>query len=40
MAPVNLPIKMFAVVSELNGNIGARTDCVLYVNDVDADRDL
>ena len=38
MAPVNLPIKMFAVVSELNGNIGARTDCVLYVNDVEADR--
>lgn len=38
MAPVNLPIKMFAVVSELNGNVGARTDCVLYVNDVEADR--
>lgn len=38
MAPLNLPIKMFAVVSELNGNIGARTDCVLYVNDVEADR--
>ena len=38
MAPVNLPVKMFAVVSELNGNIGARTDCVLYVNDVEADR--
>jgi hypothetical protein len=38
MAPVNLPIKMFAVLSELNGNIGARTDCVLYVNDVEADR--
>ena len=29
---------MFAVISELNGNIGARTDCVLYVNDVEADR--
>ena len=38
LAPVNLPIRMFAVVSELNGNIGARTDCVLYVNDVEADR--
>jgi hypothetical protein len=38
MAPTNLPIKMFAVVSELNGNIGGRTDCVLYVNDVEADR--
>jgi hypothetical protein len=38
LAPVNLPIKMFAVVSELNGNIGGRTDCVLYVNDVEADR--
>lgn len=38
MAPVNLPIKMFAVISELNGNVGARADCVLYVNDVEADR--
>ncbi|HET7697243.1 MAG TPA: hypothetical protein VFK57_16135 [Vicinamibacterales bacterium] len=37
-APVNMPVKMIAVVSELNGNIGARTDCVLYVNDVEADR--
>jgi hypothetical protein len=37
-APLNLPIQMFAVISELNGNIGARTDCVLYVNDVEADR--
>ena len=37
-APVNLPVKMVAVLSELNGNIGARTDCVLYVNDVEADR--
>jgi hypothetical protein len=39
-APVNLPIAMFAVVSELNGSIGARTDCILYVNDVEADRAL
>jgi hypothetical protein len=37
-APVNQPVKMIAVLSELNGNIGARTDCVLYVNDVEADR--
>ena len=37
-APVNMPVKMVAVVSELNGSIGARTDCVLYVNDVEADR--
>jgi hypothetical protein len=29
---------MIAVLSELNGNVGARTDCVLYVNDVEADR--
>jgi hypothetical protein len=37
-APVNMPVNMVAVVSELNGAIGARTDCVLYVNDVEADR--
>jgi hypothetical protein len=37
-APVNKPVNMVAVISELNGAIGARTDCVLYVNDVEADR--
>ena len=37
-APATMPVKMVAVLSELNGNIGARTDCVLYVNDVEADR--
>ena len=37
-AGVNLVANMFAVISELNGHIGARTDCVLYVNDVEADR--
>jgi hypothetical protein len=37
-APVNTPIKISAVISELNGNIGARTDCVLYINDTEADR--
>jgi hypothetical protein len=37
-AAVNVATNMIAVLSELNGNIGARTDCVLYVNDVEADR--
>ena len=37
-APINQPVQMVAVLSELNGNVGARTDCVLYVNDVEADR--
>lgn len=37
-AALNVSTNMFAVISELNGNIGARTDCVLYVNDVEADR--
>ena len=37
-AAMNVATNMIAVISELNGNIGARTDCVLYVNDVEADR--
>jgi hypothetical protein len=37
-AAINVATNMFAVISELNGNIGARTDCVLYVDDVEADR--
>jgi len=37
-AAVNVSTNMFAVISELNGNIGARTDCVLYVDGVEADR--
>lgn len=37
-AATNVATNMFAVISELNGNIGARTDCVLYVDDVEADR--
>jgi hypothetical protein len=37
-APVNTPIQIGAVIAELNGDVGAHTDCVLYVNDVEADR--
>jgi hypothetical protein len=37
-APVNKPVKINAVISELNNNVGGRTDCVLYVNDVETDR--
>ena len=37
-APVNVPVRITAVISELNGDIGGRTDCVLYVNGVENDR--
>jgi len=37
-APINMPVRITGVVSELNGDIGGRTDCVLYVNDVENDR--
>jgi hypothetical protein len=33
-----LPINLSAAVSELNGDAGARTDCVLYVDEVEVDR--
>lgn len=36
--PVNVPAQITAVVSELNGHVGARTDCVMYVNGVEEDR--
>jgi hypothetical protein len=37
-APAELPVNIFAVVSEGNGEVGARTDCVLYVDGAQADR--
>ena len=37
-APVNTPIQIGAVIAELNADVGAHTDCVLYVNDVETDR--
>jgi hypothetical protein len=36
--PINTPVHITAAVSELNGQVGARTDCVLYVNGVEEDR--
>ena len=32
------PVNLVAVVSEANGDVGARADCVLYVDGVEADR--
>lgn len=37
-APINVPTQIGAVLAELNGDIGAHTDCVLYANDVEVDR--
>lgn len=41
-APSNVrtgdPVSLLAVVSEQNGDVGARTDCVLYVDQVAQDR--
>jgi hypothetical protein len=36
--PVFTPVQITALVSEVNGHVGARTDCVMYVNDVEKDR--
>jgi hypothetical protein len=36
--PTNIPVQIVAVIAELNGYIGARTDCVLYADDVEIDR--
>lgn len=35
---VGMPVNFVAVVSETNGEVGARADCVLYVNGIEADR--
>ncbi|HET7464045.1 MAG TPA: hypothetical protein VFJ82_22505 [Longimicrobium sp.] len=37
-AMVGVPVTLLATVSEGNGDVGARTDCVLYVDGVEADR--
>src|SRR5205085_343557 len=35
---VDVPVTLLATVGEGNGDVGARTDCVLYVDGVEADR--
>jgi len=37
-ATVDVPVTLLATVSEGNGDVGARTDCVLYVDGAEADR--
>jgi hypothetical protein len=37
-APTGLPVNISAVISEGNGDVGARADCVLYVDGAEADR--
>ena len=37
-ATTGVPVTLLATVSEGNGDVGARTDCVLYVDGVEADR--
>jgi len=37
-AAPNVPVTIGATVQELNGDVGARANCVLYVNGVEADR--
>ena len=36
--PVNIPVQMIGIIAEVNGQIGARADCVLYADDVEIDR--
>lgn len=36
--PVNTTVQVTAIITELNGQVGARTDCVLLVNDAEVDR--
>jgi len=36
--PAAIPVQITGVITELNGQIGARGDCVLYGNDVEIDR--
>jgi hypothetical protein len=38
--PVAIPVPITGVITELNGQIGARSDCVLYANDVEVDRTI
>jgi hypothetical protein len=37
-AMMGVPVTLLATVSEGNGDVGARTDCVLYVDGAEADR--
>jgi hypothetical protein len=37
-APVNTPVQITATITEQNGQLGARADCVLFVDDVEVDR--
>ncbi|HYH79879.1 MAG TPA: hypothetical protein VEX86_08775, partial [Longimicrobium sp.] len=37
-ATTGVPVTLLATVSEGNGDVGARTDCVLYVDGVETDR--
>lgn len=37
-ARLNTPVSIAATVRELNGDVGARANCVLYVDDTEADR--
>jgi hypothetical protein len=37
-APVNTPVQITATITEQNGQLGARTDCVLFVDEVEVDR--
>lgn len=36
--PANSRVQVTAAITELNGQVGARTDCILLVNDEEADR--
>jgi hypothetical protein len=36
--PAAIPVTITGVITELNGQIGAHADCVLYANDVEVDR--
>jgi hypothetical protein len=36
--PAAIPVQITGVLTEINGQIGARADCVLYANDVEIDR--
>jgi hypothetical protein len=38
--PAGIPVQITGVVTELNGHIGARSDCVLYADNVEIDRTI
>ncbi len=37
-APISVPVNIQATIQERNGDVGARADCVLYVDGIAADR--